>query len=189
MALGKSRIKTNVKGGGLLKLRMLHPTPADTFSDAGFLGGTNLEDTRNMVDVMDERGLSIEYLEGSSSPVIRSVLKQSGIDEINLVKDADGKYYEAYYVVKTNEGKYQEIDMGVVKIKPGAVLSFQAATERTIELEIHMLAVATIGSTITRTPAGYNMDTTVNPYYVLVENSSALGAPTDAGATVKTALF
>jgi hypothetical protein len=189
MALGKSRIKTSVKGGGLLKIRMLHPTAADTFSDVGFLNSTNLEDTRNMVEIMDERGLSIDFAEGSSAPVIRAVLKQSSIDEINLVKDADGKYYEIYYYVKTGEGKFQELDIAIGKIKPGAVLQFASATERTIELEIHMLAVATIGATITRSPTGYNMDTTINPYYVLVENAAAINAPADAGATVKTAVF
>ena len=189
MALGKQRIRTNVKGGGTLKLRILHPTPVDVFTDVGYLGGTNLDDTRNMVQTMDERGLVIDYEEGSSEPVLKCVLHQSAADEINLVKDADGKYYEAYYVVKTAEGKFQELDIPIVKIKCGAILEFAAAKERTIDLEMHMLAVVTIGATITRAPTGFNMDTTVNPYYVLVENAAAINAPSDAGATVKTAVF
>jgi len=188
MALGKSRIKTNIKGGGALKLRMLSPTPADTFSDAGYLNSTDVDDVRNMMESSDERGLVIDYLEGSSAPVLRSVLKQSGIDEITLVKDADGKYYEAYYAVTTKEGKVQEYDFFIVKIKPGAVLKFAAATERTIELEMHMLAVNASAS-ITRNPVAYNMDPAVNPYYVLTENATAQGAPADTGATVKAAIF
>lgn len=188
MALLKSRDRVSVKGGGLLKIRQIAPTPSDTWLDVGYLGETNLEDTRNMVESMDERGFTIDYLEGSSAPLIRSTLKQTSIDEINLLKNDSGIYYEVYYYVKTGKGYFQELDILLAKLKPGPVLQFAAATERTLVLELHMLAVNATG-TITRAPTGFNMDTSVNPYYVLVENAAAINAPSDTASAMKTAAF
>ena len=187
MALAKSRLKTNVRGGGLLKIRELNPSPSDTWLDVGYLGGTDLDDAHDMIVSKDERGLVIDFLSGGEEPVLKSVLKQSGIDEITLVKLCAGKYYEGYYKAVTAEGKIQELEIPICKIKPGPVLKFAGATERTIDLELHMLAVAS-DSSITRAPTDYNMDPAVNRYFVLLENATAKNAPTDTATAVWTAV-
>jgi hypothetical protein len=187
MALVKNRTRINVKGGGLLKLRELSPTASDTFLDAGYLGGTDLDDAHDMVESKDERGFVIDYKSGGEAPVLKSVLKQSGIDEINLLKNAVGKYYEAYYYVKLQNGNIQEINIPLCKIKPGPSLKMAAATERTLDLEIHMLAIPG-ESAIVRAPTDYNIDPAVNRYYVLLESATAKGVTTDTAATMWTTL-
>jgi len=188
MALQKLRNRINVKGGGLLQLRQLKPTPSDTFLDVGFLQSTGIEDTHDMILSKDERGFLVDYVSGGEEPVLKCVLKQSGIDEINLIKNAEGIYYEAYYKVKLASGSFQEVDIPLCKIKTGPTLNFAAATERTIDLEIHMLTVVATTS-ITRNPTGYNMDPNVNPFYVLVENANALGPPADTASAVATLVY
>lgn len=188
MALGKNRSRVSVKGGGLLKLRQISPTPSDTFLDVGFLQSTSLDDKYDMMTAKDERGFVIDFVTGGEEPVITAVLLQSTIDEVNLIKNADGIYYEAYYYCKLANGNIQELDIPLCKIKPGPKLDFKAATERTLSLELHMLSVNAV-STITRAPTDYNMDPTVNSFYVLIESATAKNAPSDTASSLKTAVF
>jgi len=188
MALVKDRARINVRGGGLLKVRQIHPAPSDTWTDVGYLTKTDIDDTREMVESRDERGILIDWVEGAAAPMIKSVLKQTSIDEINLMKNADAIYYEVYYYCKLANGRFQELDAPIGKIKPGLILSFASATERTMEIEIHFLPV-TPETSITRAPTGYNLDPAVNRHYVIVENAAALNAPTDTASSLKTAVW
>jgi hypothetical protein len=183
MSLGKNRTRVNVKGGGTLKLREMSPTQTDAFSEAGYLGGTDLNDEHSMLEIIDETGNLIDAQSGARKCILTTTLKQSGIDEINLLKNAVGKYYDAYYVVKGSNGTFQELSMGVCKLKPGAVLKYASATERTIALTIYMLAPK---AAATRAPTAFNV--VADEPYVLIENAAAVGAPTEA-TTVFAALI
>lgn len=188
MALGKSRIKQEVKGGGLLKIRQLSPSASDTFVDVGWLGGTDIEDSHDMIDGRDERGLLFNRQSGAETVTIKTKLKQSSKDEIDLVTKCKDQFYEGYYKVLTQAGAYvQEYSFFIMKIKPGVVLSMQSATERTIEVEITLLAVGS-ETTIVRAPTDYNITPSTNPYWLMIENAigSIKGAPTDTAATIWT---
>ena len=181
MALGKDRRRVNVKGGGLLRLREISPSQTDTFSDVGYLGGSGLNDEHSMIEIIDEVGNLIDALSGARKAVFTTTLKQSTLDEINLLKNAVGKYYDLYYYVKLANGSIQELTAIPVKIKAGPVLEYKSATERTIQVTIYMLAPK---ATATRAPTVYNV--TVDEPYVLIENGSAQGAPTEATSTFAT---
>ncbi len=181
MALQRSRTRINVKGGGVLKLREISPTQTDTFSDAGYLGGTDLTDEHSILEITEEAGTLVDALSGARKAVIKTTLKQSSIDEINLLKNAVGKYYDLYYYVKLANGSVQELSAIPCKIKPGPVLSFKSATERVIEVTIYMLAPK---ASATRTPTAYNV--TADEPYVFIENASAQNAPTEATTTFTT---
>jgi hypothetical protein len=185
MSLGKNRKRINVKGGGTLQLRELAPTPADPFLDIGYLLSSKLTDEHTMIELSDERGDFIDAKSGGRKVHWETVLKQSGIDEINLLKNAEGKYYEVYYSVKTaNDSMVQEVSLCLCKIKPGPVLEFKSATERTIQVTIYALAP---DANLTRTPAAFNV--VQHEPYVITEGITANGAPTDTAAAVATAIL
>ncbi len=181
MALQKARTRINVKGGGLLKLREISPSQVDAFVDAGYLGGSGLNDEHSMIEIVDEVGNLIDALSGSRIAKFTTTLKQSTLDEINLIKNANGKYYDMYYYVKLANTYIQELTAIPVKIKPGPVLSYKSATERTIEVTVYMLAPK---ATATRAPVVYNV--TADEPYVLIENAAAQNAPTEATSTFAT---
>lgn len=184
MAVARSRANVNIKGGGILKVRELFPTATDTWTDLGFIGGTDIDDARNMVDVVDERGLQVEWLDGGMKVVIKSTLQQSDIDLINFLRAAGSKLYEMYYMVTLRNTKIQEFDMPLARFNPGAQLKFAAATPRAIPIEIHGLAVKAL---MTRTPATFNI--TADEALVVTENAAAQGAPSDTASTVYSTLY
>lgn len=181
MALQKSRTRINVKGGGLLKIREIYPAQSDTWLDVGYLGGTDLTDEHNMIEIVEEAGNFIDALSGSQKVTIVTTLKQTSIDEINLLKNTTGKYFDAYYYVKLANGNVQEISAIPVKIMPGPVLSFQSATERTLQVTMYFLAPK---ATAVRTPTSYNV--TKDVPYVLIENANAINEPTETAGTFTT---
>jgi hypothetical protein len=178
--MGKSRSLISVKGGGLLKVRELSPTPTNTFTDLGYLGESSLDDAYNIVESKDDAGHFIDAKEAGQVVKFVSSLLQTSKTEIDFMKNAAAKYFEAYYQVKLNNGSYQEYLFPVCRITPGQVLDFKAA-ERRIKITINALWLP---SALTRTPTDYN--TAADAVYVMIENSSAVGAPTDA-ATVPAA--
>ncbi|MFI5250798.1 MAG: hypothetical protein ACHQQQ_00075 [Bacteroidota bacterium] len=185
MSLGKNRKRINVKGGGTLQIRELSPNPTDTFSDIGYLVSSKLTDEHTIIELSDERGDFIDAKSGARKVHWETTLKQSGIDEINFLKNADGKYYEVFYSVKTgNDTMVQEISMCLCKIKPGPVLEFKSATERTIQVTIYALAPAT---TFTRTPSAYNV--VAREPYLILEGLSATGVPSDTASSVASAIL
>lgn len=181
MALQKDRSRINVKGGGDLRIRELKPTPTSTFSKIGHIKGTDFIDEHTMVESIDDSGNYIDTNSGARKAMIKSVLMQSSLEEINLMRNAVGKYYEVYYRCVLANGSIQELSIAVAKIKPGAVLAMKSATERDIELEIYCLAP---NADLVRAPVAYNV--TENEPYVLIENTAGndKGEPTDAASAV-----
>lgn len=183
MALGFDRRAISVKGGGTLKIREIDPTPATPFDAIGFITDTTFGDEHTLVESIDDAGHFIDNKSGAQHVTIKSTLMQTSLDEINLMKNAETKYYEAYYDVVLNNTYHQEILMPVCRLKCGAVLDFKSATQRTIAIEIHALAPFTA---LTRTPTSWN--TVQWQYYVLQENAAAVGPPSDAGTVPQAAI-
>jgi hypothetical protein len=185
MALGTDRRRINVKGGGILQVREIDPTPNDNFSSLGFIKSDTFLDEHSMVESIDSKGDQIDNKSGGHAVTWTSVLMQTSKDEIDLMADAEAKYYEVYYRVQLNNGDYQMIVFPVCRIKPGFSLEFQSATERTIELEIRALAPAI--ALAARTPSA-EYDTAVWEAYSLVESSASIAAPTDSASVPQQAI-
>jgi len=175
--MAKDRRQISVKGGGTLKVRQIDPTPNNTFTDLGFLGESKLTDAYNMIESKDDAGNYIDTKEAGEEVTFESSLLQTAKEQIDFMKNAKDQYFECYYPVLLNNGKYQEILIPVARIIPGEELEFKAG-ERRIKLTIKALWPA---AALTRNPTDYN--SAIGEYYKLIENSSAKGAPVD-NATV-----
>jgi hypothetical protein len=183
MALQRDRSRINVKGGGLMKIRQIAPAASDSFLDVGYIKDSELGDAFTMVDSINDAGKFIDTNAGAHKVVWKTTLMQSSIDEINLIRTAEGKYFDLYYSCPLANGNVQEFSAAIVKIKPGAVLAFKSATERNIAIEITFLSP---GGAFTRTPTAFNVVSGVE--YVLTEGASANGAPSDTASTLYTAV-
>jgi len=169
MALGKSRTSINVKGGGDFWIRELSPTATNTYSQLGYIASTDFIDEASMVGEPDEAGNLIDSKRGARKCTVSIVLKQTGIDEINLLKNAANKYYEGYYKVPVKNGTMvQEVSIPLMKITPKISLKFASATERQLPVDITMLAPK---ANFTRTRTAFNI--TENEPYIIVENTDA----------------
>jgi hypothetical protein len=186
MALARDRLRQDINGGGLLKIREISPTPVDTWFDLGFLGGTDFGDEHAIIKWIDEVGNVINAQSGQREAGIKSILTQTSIDEINLLKNARGKYYDLYYYKKNLEtGKIQEISACCCKLKPGPVLSMKANSQRTLALESYFLAPK---AAFTRTPTGFNV-VADEPYVIAEQAVTPLGAPSDTASSLATAVL
>jgi hypothetical protein len=186
LALARDRTRQDLNGGGLLKIRPISPAASDTFLDLGYLGGTDLGDEHSIIKWIDEVGNVINAQTGQREAGIKSVLQQSSIDEINLLKNARGVYYDVYYYKKNLEtGKIQELSACCCKLKPGSVLSMKSNSQRTLALEIYFLAPK---AAFTRTPTGFNV-VADEPYVIAEQASVALGSPTDTASTLAAAVL
>lgn len=184
MGLQKDRTRINAKGGGNLYARQLVSGSTDTaFVNLGQLVSSGLDDSPAMVDSVNEGGELVMTQVGSRKAKWDAVLMQAGIDEINLLRQADGKFYEIYYAVPLKNGNTQEVVACPVIIVPKVTLAFAAATQRNIPVEIIFLMPK---AAYTRNPTDYN-NSTPN-YYVMIENAVAKGAPVDQVGTVYTAV-
>jgi hypothetical protein len=173
MALGFNRRRINVKGGGTLQVREVDPTPG-SWQTIGFIKDSTFVLEPQMVESIDDKGDQIDNKIGGKKASWRATLMQSSKDEYQLVKDAEEKIYEMYYHVLNADGNHFEVVFPLVRIKPGFESSFQAATERGIQVEFYALAPATA---LTRTPTAYN-SLQWEPF-VISENASEQGAPSD----------
>jgi len=186
MALQRDRTRQDVNGGGTLKLRQISPTPSDTFLDVGYLGGTDAEDAHSIIKWIDEVGNVINAQTGQRECGLKGILYQTSIDEINLLKNARGQYFDLYYYKKNLEtGKIQEISACISKLKPGPVLSMKANSQRTLALEVYFLAPK---AAFTRTPAGFNV-VADEPYVIAEQASVALGVPSDTASSLAAAVL
>ena len=191
MAVSRDRTRQNAKGGGLLQLRQISPNASNTFLDVGYLGGTDLDDKHETIDAKDETGIYVDLLDGGQVAQIKSVLMQSSIDEINLVKTASGLYFELYYKVNLNNGRIQEINAAICKITPGVTLAYKGQTQRTIAITITLLSPK---AAFVRNPVSYNIAADafgVLPPYVIIENAAGagIGVPVDTAAAVATGVL
>lgn len=180
MALAKARTSINVKGGGLIKIRELHPTATDAWVDIGYLPKTTISDDHTMMEAGDETGLLIDWIDGNQRVKVTGSIMQSNTAEIGLLKNASGKYYELYYYVLLANGYFQEwLFFG--KFKPGFVLEFAAGAIREVPFEFWAFAVP---ATVTRNPTGWNV--TAGDMYVFSEAAAAIAPPVDTAATIAT---
>jgi len=176
------RRRLNVKGGGLLQLRQIDPTPG-SFLTVGFIADSKFADDPNMVEEVDEAGRFIDVVSAGSKPKFTSNLMQSSSDEINLVRLAGTLYYELYYYVALANGRFQELNAPICRVVPKLDLSFKAGEKRVVPIEISFLAAALA---LTRTPTAYNVAQWGS--YVLIEGAAASGAPSDAGTVPQAAI-
>lgn len=180
--MAKARNLISVKGGGLLKVRELSPTPTNSFTDVGYLGESKLIDSYTMIESKDDAGHFVDVKEAGQVVKFESSLLQTSKAEIDFMRLAAAKAFEAYYRVRLNNGNYQEYLFPVCRIIPGQELDFKAG-ERRIKLTLFALYLPIA---LTRNPTDYN--TAADAYYTVIENASEIGAPVD-NATVPAAAF
>jgi hypothetical protein len=169
MALARNRTRINVKGGGKLYIREISPTASNTYLDLGYLQSTEFMNDNAMVGEVDEAGVLPDMNQGSQKATLKAVLKQSSIDEINLLNNAAGKYYELYYKnANLANGYVQELSIPIAKLKVGTTLKGASATERQLELEVYALAPK---AAYTRGVTAFNV--TENVPFILTENATA----------------
>ena len=183
MALGKNRQTFSNKGGGLLKIKELtNGGSSTTMDDAGYLSGSGLNIDPKMVEHVDERGFMINAISGGEEWRWKSTLMQVSIDEINLLKTAQNKFFHLYYKsAALPNGNIQEIYIPLVKIVNVLELPFKN-DKRSIEVEF--LALMPKGA-VSVTPSGFNV--AADSYGTIVENASALGEVTTQTGTIYTA--
>lgn len=165
-ALDRQRI--NAKGGGEFFIRELGPTPSNTYLSLGYLDSSKLLDDPQMVGDPDEGGNQIAKISGGQDVKWQTTLKQSSIAEINLLRNAAGKFYEGYYAVTLENGNIQEISIPLLQIIPKLELAFAAATERKIPVEIQCLAPK---AAYTRGVTTFNV--VKNQPYIMIEGATA----------------
>jgi hypothetical protein len=186
MALQKLRTRINVKGGNLFKIEEITSGGAlTTMRDVGFIQSVQWGDEHNMVESISADGKLLNVQSGGNKPTITVVLKQTSIDEINLVKDIVNRLYHVYYQVllDTPVVTYQEFYAPCCRISQGMVLNFASATERTIELKVSALWPK---GAVTVTPAG--LSTAANESYKVAETlTNPLGEVTTSTGTIYTA--
>ena len=168
MGLQKDRNRSNVKGGGDFYIRQIYPTPSNTYLSLGYLDSSKLSDKHSMVGDPDEEGQTIAKNDGGQDVVFTETLKQSGIDEINLIRNAAGVLYEAYYPCTLKNGNVQEISIPICQIIPNLDAEYKGATERKLTVEIQCLAPK---AAYTRGVTAFNV--LKNQPYIVVEGAAA----------------
>lgn len=185
MAVTRSRLGMNVRGGSTVWMREIYPTPSDTFVDMGILEKFVVNDEHNMVEGIDAAGLLQDAETGGQRVLLSIILKQSDKDLIDFMRVAAGRYYDLYYPVLGTNSKWQEWSVPLVKIRPGVgELTFAAATPRVITIPAYALPPK---AAFTRTPTAFNC--VVNQQYYLSEQTSAVGKPTDTASALATAIL
>lgn len=187
MALGKSRVKMNAKAKGLLVKaeELVSGGSTQTMSDLGYVEQIQIGDEHTMVDFQDATGDMINSLKGSRKCVVDITLQQSGKDELDLVANAEGKFYHLYVQVQLDNPTvtYQEWYFPLVKIQPGYTQNFQAANKRLVTVRCIVLMPK---GAVDVTPNGF--DVAANTLFVMAETATtALGQVTTANGTVYTA--
>lgn len=180
MALQKDRGRLVVKGGGTFSIRELYPTATDSFSDLGYVKSTTLTDEHSLIEHVDERGLLVNYQSAAEKFMVTLSMMQSGVDLLQLLQNAGNKRYEGFYAVRLpDDGNWQEVSIPLMRIRPGYPGGIQRASGEQL-LEVSCVALA-VKQALTRTPTGFNIS--ADKTYVIAENASALGAPTDTAST------
>jgi hypothetical protein len=190
MANQYDRRRINVKGGGTLMIRAIDPTGATptSFVSVGFIKDDTFVEEHTMVESIDSAGNYIDTKSGGRKVRWETTLMQTSKDEIDLLRNAAAvgqaeKYFEAYYKVVLNNGAVQEFLFPICRISPSVTLEFKSATERTLKIVINAVAPA---AALTRTPTSWN-SAQWQPY-VMQENATAIGAPTDAPTVPQSAI-
>ncbi len=187
MALGKSRVRINAKGRGiLLKVyELASGGAATTMSDIGYVESVELVDEPAMQEAVDAAGDMANAVEGSRKVTVKAVLQQSSADEIALVNTAADKFFHLYLQVKADNPTvtYQEAYLPLVKITSALTLNYSANNVR--KIEVTFTALMPKGA-VSVAPSGLNV--AAGLYYVIVDTATtALGQVTTATGTIYTA--
>ena len=183
-ALGKDRKRINVKGGGTWLARELSPTPVDGFSDWGVVESIAVITDAGMIDIMDAAGNALEYISGQNRVGVEVTLMQTTFDEITLARLFDGRYYDCLYNVLLQNGETQQWSFCLLKFAPGATLTFQGSTKRSLKLIGVSLAPK---AAFTRTPTNFNV--VANTPYIVYQNLTPAATPSDTAATMATTII
>src|SRR5512135_1494311 len=97
MANTFDRRRFNTKGGDW-QLRQIDPTPGSFFS-IGSTKSTKVSNAENVAEFIDEVGRYLGMVDAGGKLTLTLELLQSSVDEIGLVKNAAGIFYEAYYKI------------------------------------------------------------------------------------------
>lgn len=124
MSYGRYRSRIFGKGLGNFTVRELSPSVGSAFLHTGYLDRTDLKDLIEIEVVKDEHGDVIRMLELSQEARFITNLKQTGIDEINLLRSAGGKLYAVRYYGTTKENIWQYFCAETGNIMPGVELPF-----------------------------------------------------------------
>lgn len=124
MALAKDRGRIVARGGGNLQILQRLPTLWPDFLSAGYLQSTNVAQDSTMVEAMPETGALAEYLEQSRVVRLSSMLMQSSIDEVNLLKGiGQPQLLSARYFGEVQKGGLWQLHtLPVCRLKVGGAL-------------------------------------------------------------------
>jgi len=119
MALGKSRQRIFVHGLGNCDVRELNPNPANDYSNVGYLQDTLIEQASTTESIIDESGALVDEKVKSLSVNFQTNLMQTGIDEINLIRNSTYKHYAIRYYGNTDvNNRFQYFLIPCAKIIP-----------------------------------------------------------------------
>jgi hypothetical protein len=184
MALAKDRTGFSVKGGGIFKIKEVASGGAFTTMDfLGWLKETAFDIDGDVVQFRDEAGRVINQLRSTETWKFTIITPQVGIDVIDLLRTANGKFFHVYYQGPLMpNGKYQEIYIPLAAVTSKVPLKFSPG-ERTIQVEVTALMPKGV---VTVTPAGFNV--AADTYGVITETATTpLGEVTTATGTIYTA--
>lgn len=187
MALGKSRVRMNAKAKGLLfKIEELASGGSTiTMSDVGYVESVRIGDDHGMVEIADATGDLINELSTKRTCRLEVVLLQTAKDELDVLANAESKFYHAYIQVQLDNPTvyYQEWYFPLVKVRAGYDLTFRSGEVRKVTLNI---AVLMPKGAVDVTPNGF--DVSAGTLFVMAETATtALGQVTTANGTVYTA--
>jgi len=173
--MSKLRSKIGIKGGGILYIReLVNGSSSTTWTDLGYIKQTPISQEAAMLESTDETGAMITINVGNKSAKLTPTLMQAEKANIDIIRNAEGKYYEFYYIAPLGGGAFWQEWNGFGVIVPKFALTHAANTERGLPLELIVLKPK---ASYVRTPTDYN--NTTGDYFVLIENATAKGAPTD----------
>jgi hypothetical protein len=132
---GKYRSRIFAKGLGNFTVLELSPTADTIFRNPGYLDNTALKDLVEVEVVKDENGNVILARENSQEARFLTNLKQTSIEEINLLRNAGGKLYAARYYGLTKDNVFQYFCIETGSITPGVELPY-GKTARMLALNL-----------------------------------------------------
>lgn len=127
MGLGKYRTRFSAKGLGNLEVREVSPSAGTEFLNAGYLGeeGTEVGEVYEQELHRDETGAVANVDNHSRLVTLATNLKQVGLDEINLIRDAKDKIHALRYSGMVNPDLFQYYCMEQARINPNLTRGFK----------------------------------------------------------------
>lgn len=134
MAISRDRKRIIVRGLGLLEVLQVDPTPDTEFADVGYIKSTAFTDEQASEPIVDERGDLADVKVQSQTVTLESQMQQTTKDEVDLIRNADGKIYALRYSgsPQPDRGEYWCVEQA--RIVPMQSLTFQPG-ERNIPLK------------------------------------------------------